>query len=100
MGEGLGSLLTKERDSVTDKSSKLAEKAEERRGQKTRETGSEDTSGTRKGRSDTVRGSRMIGKRTKETGGAGRGTEMSKLGSHRQKRGVGDWGGWSAFLGG
>ena len=39
-------LLTKERDSVTDKSRKLAEEAEERERNRTGETGSEDSEGT------------------------------------------------------
>lgn len=39
-------LLTKERDSVTDKSGKLAEEAEERERNRTGETGSKDTKGT------------------------------------------------------
>ena len=80
-------LLTKERDSVTDKSRKLAEEAEERERNRTGETGSEDSEGTqseeeRQGR----QGGRDRARRRKDDGGEnegdrgrGRGRELNQL---------------------
>ena len=67
-------LLTKERDSVTDKSRKLAEEAEERERNRTGETGSEDSEGTqseeeRQGR----QGERDRARRRKDDGGENEG---------------------------
>lgn len=89
-------LLTKERDSVTDKSSELAEEADDReRDRRTAETerglpGDKESGDTleeartgREGQKTEPGGGRM-GKKMKETEGVGRGREMSNLESHRQ----------------
>lgn len=98
-------LLTKERDSVTDKSGKLAEEADDReRNGRTRETEIEDSKGTRtvvtqleagtgkEGQKTEPGGRRMIGKKTKETEGVGKGRGMSKPESHEATAGM-LWGG-------
>lgn len=89
-------LLTKERDSVTDKSSKLAEEADNReRDRRTEETErglqgdkeSGDTleeTGTGKEGQKKEPGGGRVRKKTKEIGGVGRVREMSNLESHRQ----------------
>lgn len=98
-------LLTKERDSVTNKSGKLAEEADDReRDRRTGETGTEDSKGTRtvvtqleagtgkEGQKTEPGGGKMMGKKRKETEGVGRGRGMSKLESHGAITGT-LWGG-------
>lgn len=90
-------LLTKERDSVTDKSSKLAEEADDRErdrrtgeterglpGDKNRGDTNRGGRGGREGQKTDPGGGRMMGRKTKKTRGVGRGKEMSNLESHRQ----------------
>ena len=75
---------------MTDKSRKLAEEAEERERNRTRETGSEDSKGTqleeerqgREGGRDRGRRRRTTGEKVKET--EGRGVEMNQLESCKQ----------------